>query len=191
MKTLGRHSNPTIPSVKRARKRRFLATGLLITLIVVLFWLVFFVKPWRSKSGVAESSASALNSSIPHPAGDPSSNASKTGERSASQHEAESGNSVAASSQTENSDIRPFMKLERIVAFGRSLELIGTVEAGSRLAVNDEHVEINGDGSFKHFTDPFPVTAQKVLVIMKVTDLAGRTRTESVAYNFNPRGRNN
>jgi hypothetical protein len=83
-----------------------------------------------------------------------------------------------------------FIKLDRIVPFGRSLELIGSVEAGSRLAVNDETVDVAGDGSFKHFTNPFPVSAQKVRLVMRVTDLAGRIRIVSTTHDFNPHGEN-
>jgi hypothetical protein len=81
-----------------------------------------------------------------------------------------------------------FIKLDCIVPFGRSLELIGSVEAGSRLVVNDEIVDVVGDGSFKHFTDPFPVSAQKVRLVMRVTDLAGRIRIVTTTHDFNPRG---
>jgi hypothetical protein len=77
-----------------------------------------------------------------------------------------------------------FIKIDHIIPFGRSLELVGTVEAGSKLAVNDGIVDVAGDGFFKHFTNPFPVTAQKVRLVMKVTDLAGRTRTVTTTYDF-------
>jgi hypothetical protein len=83
-----------------------------------------------------------------------------------------------------------FIKLDRIVPFGRSLELIGSVEAGSRLVVNDEIVDVAGDGSFKHFTNPFPVSAQKVRLVMRVTDLAGRIRIVTTTHDFNPHGGN-
>jgi hypothetical protein len=84
-----------------------------------------------------------------------------------------------------------FIKLDRIIPFGRSLELVGTVEAGSRLVVNNEIVDVAGDGSFKHFTNPFPISAQKVHLVMKVKDLAGRTRVVTTTYDFYPQGGNN
>jgi len=81
---------------------------------------------------------------------------------------------------------RPFIILQRIVPYGKSLELIGQVEAGSSLALNNEQVEVGGDGFFKHFTKPFPKAAGIVHLVLKVTDLAGRTRVETVTYDFSP-----
>ncbi len=79
-----------------------------------------------------------------------------------------------------------FIKLDRIIQYGRSLELIGSVEAGSRLAVNNETVDVAGDGTFKHFTNPFPVAAREVRLVMKVSDLAGRTRVVTTTHDFGP-----
>jgi hypothetical protein len=84
-----------------------------------------------------------------------------------------------------------FIRLDRIIPFGRSLELIGRVEAGSRLTVNNETVDVTGDGNFKHFTNPFPVSAQKVRLIMKVADLGGRIRIVTTTHDFSPQGRDN
>ena len=53
-------------------------------------------------------------------------------------------------------ELRPSLRLERIVPFGQSLQLVGYVEPGSRLSVNGERLR-SGDGSFTHFTNPFPV----------------------------------
>jgi hypothetical protein len=85
----------------------------------------------------------------------------------------------------------PFIKLDRIVPFGRSLELIGSVEAGSRLTVNNESVDVAGDGSFKHFTNPFPAADRIVHIVMKVTNLAGHTRVITTTHDFNPQGGEN
>jgi hypothetical protein len=82
-----------------------------------------------------------------------------------------------------------FIKLDSIVPFGRSLELIGKVEPGSKLSVNSESAEVDADGLFKHFTNPFPGHAPKVDLVLKVTDLAGRTRTITAAYDFSKRSR--
>ena len=76
------------------------------------------------------------------------------------------------------------LELQRIVPFGRSLELIGRVEPGSSLAINGETVEVTGDGSFKHFTKQFPASTQKASLIMKATDLAGRTRVQRATHDF-------
>ena len=80
----------------------------------------------------------------------------------------------------------PSIELQRIIPFGRSLELIGKVEAGSSLLINDEIVGIAGDGSFKHFTKPFPNSERIATLVLKVTDLAGRTRTVETTHDFNP-----
>jgi hypothetical protein len=84
--------------------------------------------------------------------------------------------------------LRPSFKLLRIIRFGRSLELIGEVEPGSRLTLNDDPVEVSGDGSFKHFTKPFPRAMKKATLVLKATNLAGKTAKLIAYYNF--RGRN-
>jgi hypothetical protein len=86
--------------------------------------------------------------------------------------------------------VRPSIILERIIPYGKSLELIGRVEAGSRLTVNDEKVDVEGDGLFKHFTKPFPQTDDEITLIFKAADLAGRTNILTVTYDFNPHKNN-
>jgi hypothetical protein len=80
----------------------------------------------------------------------------------------------------------PNLEIKEIIPYGRSLELIGLVDAGTRLSLNNERVEVLGDGSFKHFTRQFPKTSDTVLLELKATDLAGRTRTITRLYKFNP-----
>jgi len=80
--------------------------------------------------------------------------------------------------------MRPFLELQKITPFGRSLELIGRVEAGSRLVINDEFVEVSGDGSFKHFTKLFSASSDRVRLVLKATDLAGRTQTLMAYHDF-------
>ncbi len=101
----------------------------------------------------------------------------------------ESGGAVPSREMTGQN--QPLMELQRIIPFGRSLELVGRVEAGSSLIVNDEVVEVAGDGSFKHFTNPFPASAGKVNLVMKMTDLSGRTRILTATHDFRPHGRVN
>jgi hypothetical protein len=98
---------------------------------------------------------------------------------------------VAAFNKARVGEPGPFIRLDRIVPFGRSLELVGNVEAGSRLSVNNESVDVTGDGSFKHFTNPFSVSVDKAHLVMKVTDLAGRTRVVAAIHDFNSRGGDN
>ena len=62
------------------------------------------------------------------------------------------------------------------------------MEAGSGLAVNNEVVKVTGDETFKHFTRSFPAPAHMVHCNLKMTDLAGRTRTCMATYNFSPHG---
>jgi hypothetical protein len=77
-----------------------------------------------------------------------------------------------------------FLQLQRIVAFGRYLELVGRVEAGTDLTVNGERVEVAGDGTFKHFTSPFPASARQAHLVLEGKDLAGRTRVLTATYVF-------
>ncbi len=90
----------------------------------------------------------------------------------------------------ESTEATPFIELQQIVPFGRSLELIGRVDPGSSLLVNNEIVEVTGDGSFKHFTSPFPASAYSAHLSLKVTDLAGRTRIWTTTHNFGSPGEN-
>lgn len=77
-----------------------------------------------------------------------------------------------------------FLQLHQIIAFGRNLELIGRVEAGTNLTVNDERVEVAGDGTFKHFTNRFPASVREAHLVLKGTDLVGRTRVLTATYTF-------
>ncbi len=98
----------------------------------------------------------------------------------------ENNRDPAAGAQTKGAN--ESIELQQVVPFGRSLELIGRVEAGSRLAVNNEIVEVAGDGTFRYFTSPFPVSARFVHLDLKVTDLAGRTRIWTATHDFSPHG---
>jgi hypothetical protein len=80
--------------------------------------------------------------------------------------------------------LNPSLKLQRVIRFGRSLELVGEVEAGSRLQVNDESVDVQGDGSFKHFTKPFPASIQDAELVFTATNLAGKATVFITYYNF-------
>jgi hypothetical protein len=77
-----------------------------------------------------------------------------------------------------------FLQLQRIVAFGRSLELVGHVEPGTNLTVNDDIVEVAGDGTFRHFTAPFPASVHKVRLVLRGVDLAGRIHMLTAIYTF-------
>jgi hypothetical protein len=102
----------------------------------------------------------------------------------------QSGNpSDPSSNESQAGASQPSIFLERIVPFGRSLELTGKVEAGTSLDINTEMADVAGDGSFKHFTKPFPNTERNVQVVLKATDLAGRISTLTVNHEFGSESR--
>lgn len=80
--------------------------------------------------------------------------------------------------------LNPSLRIERIIRFGRSLELVGEVEAGSRLQVNDEIVDVKGDGTFKHFTKPFPASIWNAELVFTATNLAGKSTVFITYFNF-------
>jgi hypothetical protein len=80
--------------------------------------------------------------------------------------------------------MRPHLEVQKIVPYGRSLEVIGRVEAGAKLRLNNERVEVTGDGMFRHFTKQFPISIDTALLELKATDLAGRTHTMTKLYTF-------
>jgi hypothetical protein len=90
-----------------------------------------------------------------------------------------------------NDGSRPFLELKQVIPYGRSLELIGRIEPGDCLVINEDIVEVAGDGSFKHFTDPFPGSETLAQLHMKVTDLAGRSWYWTATYDFSPHGGEN
>jgi hypothetical protein len=113
---------------------------------------------------------------------------------SGNSNESLTGNQASKGSLFERAkagQLRPSLNLRRIVPFGRSLELIGQVEPGSSLTVNDETVEVGGDGSFKHFTNPFPKSAARVYLVMKATNLAGRDSILTTTHDFGSQGGSN
>jgi hypothetical protein len=94
------------------------------------------------------------------------------------------GSQVSVFEGVKVGQLRPSLNLQKIVPFGRSLELIGQVEPGSSLTVNEETVDVGGDGSFKHFTKPFPNYAERVHLVMKATNLAGRASILTTTHDF-------
>jgi hypothetical protein len=102
------------------------------------------------------------------------------------------GNSSNARRQSKDQPgAGPYLELQTIVPYGRILELIGRVEAGSNLMINNESVNVSGDGVFKHFTKQFPVSNGRVRLELVVKDLAGRTRTMMAFHDFKPDGKSN
>jgi hypothetical protein len=102
------------------------------------------------------------------------------------------GNPQDASMQSEDKPgAAPYLELQKIVPYGRILELIGRIEAGSKLLINDERVSVSGDGAFKHFTKQFPVSNDRVRLELVVTDLSGRSRTMTAFHDFRSGGKSN
>jgi hypothetical protein len=66
--------------------------------------------------------------------------------------------------------------IEKIVPFGHNFQVIGKTDPGIMIFINDEIVEVKGDGSFKHFTKPFKTKGKNELVIVG-RDLAGVSKT--------------
>jgi hypothetical protein len=129
----------------------------------------------------------SMEISVPSAENSPPSSGSGQEHTSSPPTAAEDRAAVAAFNKAKAGEPGPFIRLDRIVPFGRSLELVGNVEAGSRLSVNNESVDVTGDGSFKHFTNTFPVSVGKANLVMKVTDLAGRMRVVAAIHDFNSR----
>jgi hypothetical protein len=102
------------------------------------------------------------------------------------------GNPPEASMQSKDKPgSRPYLELQKIVPYGRILELIGRIESGSNLLINNERVNVSGDGVFKHFTKQFPVSNNRIRLELVVTDLAGRTRTMTAFHDFRLGGKSN
>jgi hypothetical protein len=105
----------------------------------------------------------------------------------ARQRDSEVGSEMDLLARRKIEALKPSVKLLRIIRFGRTLELIGEVEAGNHLTVNDDPVEVSADGSFKHFTRPFPPKSNKIILVLKATNLAGKSAELVVPYDFNDR----
>jgi hypothetical protein len=102
------------------------------------------------------------------------------------------GNPPDASMQSKDKPgAGPYLELQKIVPYGRILELIGRIEAGSKLLIDNERVSVSGDGVFKHFTKQFPVSNDRVRLELVVTDLSGRSRTITAFHDFRPGGKSN
>jgi hypothetical protein len=76
------------------------------------------------------------------------------------------------------------IQLQKIVAYGRTLELIGRTDPGSTLRINDEPVEVSGNGSFKHFTRAFPASTRTAHLVLKSTDLSGKVCILKAKHDF-------
>ena len=138
---------------------------------------------------VCETADGSMEISVPFRDADLPDTDSGTQPESSDQSTAKSGENAGTGDKAKLEKSNPFIKIDRIIPFGRSLELVGTVEPGSRLTVNNESVEVAGDGTFKHFTNPFTAKARKVRILLKVKNLAGLTRTITTVHDFDPLGR--
>lgn len=65
--------------------------------------------------------------------------------------------------------------VDKVLSFGRSFEVIGRATPGAVVFINDEVVEVKGDGSFKHFTHPLPRSGRQELIVV-ARDLTGASK---------------
>ena len=68
------------------------------------------------------------------------------------------------------------IKVDRIIPFGHYFQVVGKTDPGVMVYINDEVVEVKGDGSFKHFTRPYKDKGKHDLVIVG-RDLTGLNKT--------------
>jgi hypothetical protein len=103
---------------------------------------------------------------------------------SPSHGEAKPGAQRRPPAEADAGDHGPVIELLKIVSFGRSLELVGRVDPGCSLTVNGETIDVEGDGSFKHFTKPFSGSDRRVLLTLQAKDLLGRVSRKSYKHEF-------
>ncbi len=65
--------------------------------------------------------------------------------------------------------------VDKVLSFGRSFEVIGRATPGAVVFINDEVVEVKGDGSFKHFTHPLARSGKRELIVV-ARDLTGASK---------------
>lgn len=74
--------------------------------------------------------------------------------------------------------------VKEIVIFGNILEVIGETEVDNRVYINGKKVELNPDGSFKFFTQPFEgVPVAELTILVKDFMGAEKTITKSIRLN--------
>lgn len=71
-----------------------------------------------------------------------------------------------------NVDIR--IHVDEVIQIGNMYEVIGRTDPGVHLEINGEPVQVEGNGSFKHFTHPLPAAARELEI--RAQDLSGVTR---------------
>jgi hypothetical protein len=176
-------SDSTFPPARKGRKRRLLKLGVVSLLaLLVLFCAQFYFNASR---------LSGRRARMVHPDPLGASGSADADHRVSASAVLGADLQGKIAPKAKNGETRPFLELEKIVPFGNSLELVGRVEPGSRLVVNDEIIDVAGDGSYKYFTNPFPASSRKVKLVLTATDLAGRTRTLTATHDFDPGGENN
>lgn len=68
------------------------------------------------------------------------------------------------------------IKIDKILPFGHAFHVVGKTDPGVMIYINEEVVEVKGDGSFKHFTRPFIAKGKQKLVIVG-RDLTGLSKS--------------
>jgi hypothetical protein len=186
---VGRDSNSKLPHAEERRKGKKSRKGVALLAGITLFCAASYFlsdrlisKRMDKNQGSAGRSAVSISAQVTHATAMDVQGASKGSDPFPSVAPPILQENVSPAPKPE--DPRPFLELNRIIPFGMSLELIGRVEPGSRLTVNEETVAVAADGSYKHFTNPFPASSRKVRLVVKATDLAGRTSVLTAVHNF-------
>ncbi|MBI1746658.1 MAG: FecR domain-containing protein [Acidobacteria bacterium] len=68
------------------------------------------------------------------------------------------------------------LKVNKIIPFGHYFQVVGKTDPGVMVYINDEVVEVKGDGSFKHFTRPYESTGKHTLAVVG-RDLSGLNKS--------------
>lgn len=67
------------------------------------------------------------------------------------------------------------LDIVRVLKIGEVFEVVGQTDPGVSLEINGEFVQVEGDGSFKHFTKPLPPGVTEITILAK--DLSGISRS--------------
>ena len=79
--------------------------------------------------------------------------------------------------QRVSQDHQAFLEITSIIQHGRVEEVVGRAEPGSTVIINNQQVfNIAPDGTFRHFTSPFPRGGSNQITIT-AQDRKGSTKT--------------
>ena len=85
---------------------------------------------------------------------------------------------VVATQAPRPAPAEPTLVIGNLAWFGNTLQVVGRIDPGNTLMINDERVETAPDGAFKHLTAPYsPDEGSPRVVVLTTKDLAGRVKT--------------